>query len=59
VLPMTHKERFKSLGIQPPKGTVHCFLVCHQHFYVKRCRMLNSSEVVCNFEVLTPTVINV
>ena len=23
VLPMTHKERFENLGIQPPKGTVH------------------------------------
>ena len=24
VLPMTHKERFEALGIQPPKGTCTC-----------------------------------
>lgn len=30
VLPMTHKERFEALGIQPPKGTIldHVFCQC-------------------------------
>ena len=27
VLPMTHKQRFKNLGIKPPKGTYFFFFV--------------------------------
>lgn len=27
VLPMTHKERFENIGIQPPKGRLLCMYI--------------------------------
>lgn len=34
VLPITHKERFKALGIKPPKGTRSYFLLNLHHVCV-------------------------